>query len=375
MNGMAAMGKKKGCKESERSEFGDFLVLSAVGDVFLGGTIRLIQGRTVESDEKQSKATLDKVLPYFRASDVNFCNLEGTLSDQGMPQPGRSAALRGYPSGVETLKKAKIDFVSVANNHVMDYGWEAFADTLERLTLNKIGFSGGGKDIEAARTPALVKKKGMTIGLLSYTCNVNVPLGFQAADGKPGLAPIRISPFFWPDHTNKQDIKALRQDIEKWRKQVDFLAVSVHWGVSESGTYTTALHQQSIAHQAIDAGADLILGHHPHAIQGIELYKDKPICYSLGHFALDFFLDEEGFPRETMLFQCRISPHHVEEASFLPAFISPKKGQPEVLLPNEGKGLEIVSLMRELSSEFGTKLTIKGGAVEIALKRKGAGKR
>ncbi len=363
------MGKKKASKESRTAESDGSLVLSAVGDVFLGGMIKLIHGRIVESDEKQSSAKLDKVLPYFRASDVNFCNLEGTLSDAGKPQPGRSAALRGYPGGVDALKKAKIDFVSVANNHVMDYGWEAFADTLERLTRNGIGFSGGGKDIDAARKPALVKKKRMKIGLLSYTCNVNVPLGFQAGPGKPGLAPIRISPFFWPDHTNKEDVKALRQDIEKWREQVDFLAVSVHWGVSEGGTYTIALHQQSIAHQAIDAGADLILGHHPHAIQGIEIYKEKPICYSLGHFALDFFLDEEGFPRETMLFQCRISPHRVHEARFLPVFISPDKGQPEVLPPEAGKGLEIVSLMRELCSEFGTKLKIKDGAAEIVLNR------
>jgi poly-gamma-glutamate capsule biosynthesis protein CapA/YwtB (metallophosphatase superfamily) len=372
---MPAMEKKKVCREGKMSGSDDSLVLSAIGDIFMGGTIRLIDGRTIASDERLGKAVLDKVLPYFRASDVNFCNLEGSLSSRGKPQPGRSAALRGYPSAVEVLKKAKIDFVSVANNHVMDYGWEAFSDTMDLLCRNGIGFSGGGKDIEAARKPALVKKKGMTVGLLSYTANVNVPLGFQAARGKPGLAPIRISPFFWPDHTNKQDIKALRQDIEKWREQVDFLAVSVHWGVSEGGTYTIALHQQSIAHQAIDAGADLILGHHPHAIQGIEIYKDKPICYSLGHFALDFFLAEEGFPRETMLFQCRISPHRVHEARFLPVFISEKKGQPEVLPPEEGKGLEITSLMKELCSELGTKFTVKGGAAEIVLKRKGAVKK
>ena len=368
------MERKKVTKESRTVKSDGSLVFSAIGDVFIGGTVRMIDGRIGESDERKNRAAFDKVLPYFHASDVNFANLEGPLSSVGKPQPGRSAALRGYPSIVEVLKKSRFDFVSVANNHSLDYGWEALADTMEILKKNGIGFSGAGKDIAAARKPALVRKKGMTIGLLSYACNVNVPLGFQAAEGKSGLAPIRISPFFWPDHTNRQDIEALRLDIETWRPKVDFLAVSVHWGVSEGGTHTVALHQQSIGRQAIDAGADLILGHHPHAIQAIEIYKDKPICYSLGHFAFAFFTAEEGFPRETMLFQCRISPHRVHEVRFLPALIG-ENGQTEVLAPDKGKGLKIVTLMKTLCAEQGTKLTVKDGAAEIVFKKKSAGKK
>jgi poly-gamma-glutamate capsule biosynthesis protein CapA/YwtB (metallophosphatase superfamily) len=371
---MSAMEKKKVSKENKTSEHDGSLVFSAIGDVFIGGTVRMIDGRIGESDEGQNRIAFDKVLPHFRASDVNFANLEGPLSSVGKPQPGRSAALRGYPSIVEVLKKARFDFVSLANNHSLDYGWEALADTMAILKKNGIGFSGAGKDIAAARKPALVKKKGMTIGLLSYACNVNVPLGFQAAEGKSGLAPIRISPFFWPDHINRQDIEAMRLDIETWRAKVDFLAVSVHWGVSEGGTHTVALHQQSIGRQAIEAGADLVLGHHPHAIQGIEIYKDKPICYSLGHFSFAFFTAEEGFPRETMLFQCRISPHRVQQVRFLPAFIG-ANGQTEVMDPEKGRGLKIIALMKTLCAEQGTKLTIEDGAAQIALKRKAVGKK
>jgi poly-gamma-glutamate synthesis protein (capsule biosynthesis protein) len=342
------------------------LIFSAIGDIFIGGTVRMIDGRIGESDERKNRAVFDRVLPHFHASDVNFANLEGPVSSAGKPQPGRSAALRGYPGIAEVLKRARFDFVSLANNHSLDYGWEALADTMEILGKNGIGFSGAGRDIAAARMPALVKKKGVTIGLLSYACNVNVPLGFQASEGKSGLAPIRISPFFWPDHTNRQDIEALCQDIEKWRKKVDFLAVSVHWGVSEGGTHTVALHQQAIGRQAIDAGADLILGHHPRAIQAIEIYKDKPICYSLGHFAFAFFTAEEGFPRETILFQCRISPHRVHEVSVLPAFIG-ENGQTEVLTPGIGRGLKIITLMKKLCAEQGTSLVIRDGAAAVVL--------
>ena len=344
------------------------LMLSAIGDVFLGGTIHtLVDGTTEEWDEQLGTTAFDRVLPYFHDSDVNFCNLEAALSNRGNPQSGKPGSLiRSYPSMVEALKKGRIDFVSLANNHISDYGWDAVSDTMEILNKNGIGYSGAGKNIEEARKPALVKKGGLTVGLLSYTANVNVPLGFQATRVKPGLAPIRISPFFSPDHTNQEDIEALQEDVKKWRDSVDFLVLSFHWGVSDTGTHTIALHQKTIAHHAIDAGADLILGHHPHALQGIEIYRNKPICYSLGHFVFAFLPVREGFPRETMLFQCRFSPHTIHEAKFLPVFIS-DGGQPEVVSPDQGRGAEIISLMRKLCSQLGTKFVIKNQAAELIL--------
>jgi poly-gamma-glutamate capsule biosynthesis protein CapA/YwtB (metallophosphatase superfamily) len=359
---------KTGRRESRAAGSDGQLLLSAVGDVFLAGTVRLVDGRMAETDEQLGKTAFNRVLPYFQNSDVNFCNLEVPLSTKGNSKPGRPAALRSYPSMVEVLKKGRIDFVSLANNHMLDYGLDAMFETIEILGQNGIGHSGAGRNIEEARRPALVKKKGLTAGLLSYTTNTNLPMGFQATQEKPGLAPVRVSPFFYPGHTNKQDVEALQKDVEQWRALVDFLVVSFHWGVSDGGTYTVALHQQVIAHHAIDAGADLILGHHPHAIQGVEIYRNKPICYSLGHFFFAFFTKGGGFPRETMLFQCRISPHRVHEAKFFPAFISAEQ-QPEVLSPEEGKGLEIVSLTKKLCSEFGTKLVVQRQTGEVIFKK------
>lgn len=349
----------------------DRLLLTAVGDVFLPGTVRFVDGKVLSSDEELGKTVFDRVAPYFQKSDVNFCNLEAALSNKGNPQAGRYAAFRSFPSMIEVLKKGKIDFVSVANNHSIDYGWEALSDTLDLLRQNGIGFSGGGRNMEEARKPALVKKKGLTIGLLSYTANVNTPMGFKASEEREGLAPVRISPFFLPDHTNQEDLEAMQKDVREWKPRVDFLVVSFHWGISEGGTHTVALHQKVIAHKAVNAGADLVLGHHAHAIQAVEIYRNKPICYGLGNFV---FALEEGFPRETMLFQCLISRHKIHEVKFLPAYVS-KQGRPEVVSPEQGHGLEIVSLMKKLCSKFGTRVVTQKQAEEVILKGKSLAKK
>jgi poly-gamma-glutamate capsule biosynthesis protein CapA/YwtB (metallophosphatase superfamily) len=364
------MGTEKVQKENKAART-DPLLLTAVGDVFLPGTVRFVDGKILASDEELGKTVFDKVAPYFQKSDVNFCNLESALSNKGNPQAGRYAAFRSYPSMVEVLKKGRIDFVSLANNHSQDYGWDALSDSMDLLRQNGIGFSGGGKNIEDARKPALVEKMGLTVGLLSYTANVNTPFGFKASEEREGLAPMRISPFFQPDHTNLEDVDAMQGDVEKWKAQVDFLVVSFHWGISEGGTHTVALHQKVIAHHAVNAGADLVLGHHSHALQAVEIYRNKPICYGLGNFV---FALEEGFPRETMLFQCRISRHKVHEAKFLPAYVS-KQGQPEVVSPEQGQGLEIVSLMRKLCSRFGTKLVTQKQVEAVILKGKSLAKK
>jgi poly-gamma-glutamate capsule biosynthesis protein CapA/YwtB (metallophosphatase superfamily) len=361
---MMNVNKYEKVSKPERSD--TQLLLTAVGDVFLPGTVRFVDGKILASDEELGKTVFDKVAPYFQKSDINFCNLEAALSNKGNPQAGRYASFRSYPSMVEVLKKGSIDFVSLANNHSIDYGWEALSDTMGLLNQNGIGFSGGGKNMEEARKPALIEKKGLTIGLLSYTANVNTPFGFKASQEREGLAPMRISPFFLPDHTNQEDVEAMEKDVEKWKLLVDFLIVSFHWGISEGGTHTVALHQKIIAHHAVHAGADLILGHHSHALQAVEIYRNKPICYGLGNFV---FALEEGFPRETMIFQCWISRHKVHEVKFLPAYVS-KQGQPEVVSPNRGEGVKIVSLMRKLCSRFGTKLVTQKQVEGIILKGK-----
>lgn len=110
--------------------------------------------------------------------------------------------------------------------------------------------------------------------------------------------------------------KQCSSDVRQWKAQVDFFVVSFHWGISKGGTHTGALHQKVIGRHAVNAGADLVPGHHSHALQAVEIYWNKPICYGLGNFG---FALEEGFPRETMLFQCTFSRHKLHDVKFLPA--------------------------------------------------------
>lgn len=340
---------------------GRLLTFTAVGDVFMPGTVRWSNGDFPAVDEETGKQVLDKVSPYFAKSDLNFCNLEAPVSDKGKPASGRAAAFRSYPSMVEVLKKAGISFVSLANNHTQDYGWEALRDTIERLDQVGIGHSGAGKNLAAARKPAIIEIAGLTIGLLSYTANVNTPMGFKASAEREGLNPMRISPFFLPDHVNMEDVEAMRQDVARWHKETDFLAVSCHWGISEGGTHTVTRHQEVIAHHAVDAGADLVIGHHPHALQAIEIYNDKAIAYSLGNFVFSL---EEDFPRESMLFQCVFSKHKIHDIKFLPSYMSPVN-QPEVFSPDEGQGLKVMVLMKRLCADYGVTLQVRPGTGEV----------
>jgi poly-gamma-glutamate synthesis protein (capsule biosynthesis protein) len=338
------------------------LTITAAGDVFMPGTVRWSNGDYVENDKKSGKNVLDKVAPYFLKSDINFCNLEAPISDKGKPIAGRSAAFRSYPGMEEILKKSGITFVSLANNHSLDYGWEALSDTMERLKSAGIGYSGAGKNLDEARKPAVVEKKSMKIALLSYTANVNTPMGFKASANRHGLNPMRISPLL-PNHVNMEDIEAMQEDVAKLQKETDFLAVSCHWGISEGGTHTVTQHQEIIAHSAIDAGADMIIGHHPHALQPVEIYKEKAIIYSLANFVFGL---EEDFPKENILFQCLFSKHKINEVKFLPCYMS-NDNTPEIVSPEDNNGQKVINLMRKLCAKYNISLRVKQETGEVII--------
>lgn len=331
------------------------LTFSATGDTFLAGIRRWPDGYFVLGDEETGKKTFNKVAPYLSKSDINFCNLEAPIIDKGRPIAGKeNVYLSSYPSMAQALKQAGINLVSLANNHMLDYGWDAIAETIDRLNQVGIRHSGAGKNLTEARKPALIEKKGMKVGLLSYTTNLNLPMGFIANETRPGLNPIRTSPFFLPDHVNIEDIKAMQEDIVKWHKETDFLAVSCHWGVSDQGTETVARHQEAIGHYAIDAGADLVLGHHSHALQPVEIYKGKAIVYSLGNFSIW----GRVYQSESIIFQCNFSKSHkIHEYKFLPLYINKNK-EPEVFSPDEQNGKKVIDLMRKLCALYGVTLEV-----------------
>lgn len=246
--------------------------LTSIGDV--------IMGRTVAKKMKQYGflSPWSRVADRIADADITFADLEAPFSDrvapsyEGMNFIVPTAAFVG-------LEKAGIDIVALANNHSTNYG-EAFSDTLALLVQKGVKYVGGGKDLAEAEKPQIIEKNGQKWAFLDYNSIIGA---INATEDSPGVARFRIKP--WSDTDNEEDIKKIEKAVGDAKKLSDVVVVELHWGVE----YTTdpIESQKNVAHRAIDAGADLIVGTHPHAVQGSEIYKGKYITYSLGNFIFD----------------------------------------------------------------------------------------
>jgi poly-gamma-glutamate synthesis protein (capsule biosynthesis protein) len=206
---------------------------------------------------------------FLRGFDLTVGNLECVVSTLGSPEP-KQFTFEANPIGFQRLVDAGFRVVSVANNHSGDYGKAAFADMLQNLSQYAITPIGGGMTYAEAHSPIFRVVRGTTIGFLAY-CEIG-PDYFAATTTVPGHA--------WLEPN------AMRADIAAARPMCDFLIVFTHWGIEYTTVETS--HQQDMAHLAIDAGADLVVGCHPHVIQPNEIYRGKPIVYSLGNFVFDY---------------------------------------------------------------------------------------
>ena len=236
------------------------ITIAAVGDLMLGGRAEPFL------EQFGPDYPYRNVLPALRRADLIAGNLESPISARGTAVENKKFTLRAGPLAARSLASAGIRVVSLANNHSMDFGPLALQDTMAALNESNILFTGAGMDLNDARAPAIVKIKGRTLAFLSYS--LTFPLEFFASAGRPGTAP------------GYADF--VKADIEKVRPSADIVVVSFHWGAE---LMTAAKdYQIELGRQAIDWGADLVLGHHPHVLQDIELYKGRLIVYSLGNF-------------------------------------------------------------------------------------------
>lgn len=224
---------------------------------------------------------------FLHGDDITFLNLEGPASDKGH-NVGSIYSFEMNPDVLPVVKNAGIDVVSFANNHVGDYTKAAFVDTMDRLTANGIPFAGAGKSYTQATTPTIVEKNGIKVGFLGFTDVGPYWLASKGAASEIGIqgtpAQTASTGVLLASDPNFADI------IAKAKTQVDVLVVSFHWGV-EYKPHTD--RQAKLAHTAIDAGADIIVGAHPHVAQDLETYKGKLIMYSLGNFVFDQYFSKE----------------------------------------------------------------------------------
>jgi poly-gamma-glutamate synthesis protein (capsule biosynthesis protein) len=287
----------------------------------------------------------------------------------------------------------------------MDWGQEAFFDTIEALKGERISVIGVGKNIEEARKPAILESKGSRVAFLAY--NTILPMGYWADANRPGCAPMRAwtlyeqiehdqpgTPCRIHTFPNREDLEAMSEDIKKAKTQADVVILSMHWGIHFIPA-VLATYQRDMAHVAIDSGADLILGHHAHILKGIEVYKGRAIFYSLCNFAVDLPFTKEhaesksfkeiqklnpdwipdveclyNFPtdsQKTVIVKCIISNGAIKSVSFLPTYINKKTSQPEILTSKDERFGEVVRYMGDTTRSQGldTQYTVNGNEVVL----------
>lgn len=245
------------------------VTIAITGDVMLGRSVNahILAG----SDRYPFNGTAD----YLQEFDITVGNLECVVSTMGQPVANKPYHFRADPKSFTRLNDAGFDIVSLANNHSGDYGRAGFTDMLAQLPAHGLTAVGGGLNLAGAHAPVIKTVRSSTVGFLAY-CDVT-PTSFAATRTSPGHA--------WLDPV------LMRSDIELLRAHVDYLIVFVHWGIeyqhAESG------HQRSVARAAIEAGADFVVGSHPHVIQPFETHAGRPIVYSLGNFVFDEMLSDD----------------------------------------------------------------------------------
>jgi poly-gamma-glutamate synthesis protein (capsule biosynthesis protein) len=307
-------------------------VVAASGDVLAD---RLV-GAFI--DKNGGEAVFADVRPLLETADLAFVNLECPLSERGTRDPHKEYTFLGRPALVDGLVSAGIDVVSLANNHAVDFGRSALLDTIQRLSKAGVNHVGAGADLEAARAPALLITPAGVVAFLAFTEIIHP--GFPATAERPGINPAT-------------DRKKLLAAIASADEKADFVVVSFHWG--KEYTRQPSRDQRSLAHQAIDAGADLILGHHPHVLQGLELYRERLIAYSLGDFVWDHYSRETG---ETVVLRVAMTLGEPPAIEATPVYLDDNTGVPAPVTGNAAD--RILGRLTKLSAGLGLELTRSG---------------
>jgi len=246
------------------------IIILAVGDIMLNRGVEYMVKKEGSGD---FKFPFFKIADYFKKADILFGNLESVISDKGV-KVGSIYSFRAEPQAIDGLVFTGFDILSVANNHIFDYGREAMEDNFKKLKEVGIDYLGGGFNEKEARSGIIKEIKGTKITFLAYT-NKGTEY-WQAIGNRSGIG--------WLDERIKEDIK-------KAKEKSDLVIVSLHFG--EEYQTKPNEEQKYFAQLAIDSGADLVIGHHPHIVQLVEKYKDGVIAYSLGNFVFDQYFSEE----------------------------------------------------------------------------------
>lgn len=337
----------------------------------------LLVGDTNVQYRENPASAFAHVLPTLNAADVLFGHLEGPFrsreADPSEPDiPHKLRWTHSDPTMVDGLVAAGFAAVSCASN--VTYGKGVVESTLQTLDAAGIAHCGVGRNLHDARQPAVIERKGVRFGFLSYT-SVFWPYQHAAGPQSPGVATLKATTAYQPGRRalempgappiivttpDPEELAAMERDVHALRERVDIVVLSCHWGVSSSPE--PADYQRVLARKAIEAGADLVMGHHPHVLQPIEIFRGKPIFYSLGNFAFDWE-KMRGRNRDGLLLRCLIRDGRLERVSFVPL----RRDEDNLIAiqhPSR-EGREIVEQVRTLCSGVGSEFELEDSEVVL----------
>jgi hypothetical protein len=367
----------------------NIVTLFAVGDIIL--------------KNEDPESYFDLVAPTLKSGDIVIG--QGEIPYTNRPARTTETMSAEDPESMKGLTYAGFNVITLTGNHMWDAGVPGIEDTLAWLKGHNIFPVGTGMNIDEARRPAIVEKKNTKVGILSYNCVG--PRETWASPTKPGSAYVNVLTHYELDHAvpggtpivytfiDPETLDAMLDDIRKLRSRCDVLVVSLHKGIIHTPA-TLARYELDISRAAIDAGADLILGHHAHILKGIEVYKGKVIFHGLNQLVAilpglapkpnqdkkswaqkrkrlyNFEPDSENpnYPfhpdsKQTIIAKCVIEDGKMKKVTYLPCLIN-KTGQPEILKHDE-RGEKIFEYMKRISAEAELKVRFEWDGDEVLI--------
>lgn len=345
----------------------------AAGDamtILLGGDVNLLRDSADEG-----KSALAALAPTLRAADLTFVNLEGMpCGSTALPYsediPHKKTWRHARPEMADVLARVGIGAVGLANNSA--FPRVATVRAMERLGAAGVAYVGGGMNEAQAREPLVIDAGGTRVGFLHYTL-VYWMYDQHATPELPGVAVVASDKLIAPHdrHADRphrpveavtvlrpHSVDAMRADVRRLAERCDVAIASFHWSIDGTTAYP---YQRELAGCAVEAGADVVVGHGPHRYQGVELIGGKPVMHSLANLAFDW--PEMRKAPEGLLARLVLRGGRVEALSLVPVWRD-EHNRPHLMDPREGKGADLFAHIRELSS---APMTLRGQEIAVDL--------
>ncbi|MGP1394187.1 MAG: CapA family protein [Inquilinaceae bacterium] len=342
-------------------------------------TTLLLVGDTNVQNRSEPATAFKHVMATLHDADVLFGQLEGPLSppsqDPASPDiPHKDRWRHSDPRMVDAFTAARFAALACASN--VCYPPAAALASIATLRGAGIGHCGAGADLSAARAPAIVDRPQATFAFLSYT-SVFWHVGHAATATRPGCATIKVHTGYQPDRRalempgapplvltvpDADALAAMEADVRAAKDRADIVVVSCHWGVS--GSPDIVDYQRTVGHAALRAGADIVFGHHPHVVQGVEFHIGKPVFYSLGNFAFDWE-KMRGRALDGLAVRILVRNRRIDDIAIVPV----RRGADNLvaILDPNGAGREVVETLSQRCAPFGTRVVVRDGDVTVAV--------